>query len=234
MEWKRYYEEKEVVPLSAQVPYYRYVLEQLEGFVMDGKDETEELTVVLGGLHPRVTRPEHFESLCRNLFKNPLAVVILDQNKEALKECDEEKYLVRQAKLEQFPDGLGLVDLLICDYTADFMSDGQLREMNVNFPLRVSDNGLLVMTIDNPSFPIFSQASDLFRFGIKTFPRSVERLKNLLTNFKLILDARTGNHNDLLIFAKKEASIEEFEGLPIGLFPDVSPFKEWLLKNNQY
>ncbi len=231
MEWKRYYEEEGIESLSAQAPYYRYALEQLDAFITAGRGENEQITVVLGGLHPKATRPEHFEGMCSSLFRNPLDVVILDQNEQALKEIDRGRYSVFQAKIQMLPKEIGLVSLLVCDYTTDFMSDSQIREMNVTLPNLMDKNGVLALTIENPTVPTLSKVSDLVRFGVKTYPRGVNKIKRLLSNFKLILDARTANNNNLLVFVLKNAKISEFEGLSIGLFPDEGPFEEWIRLN---
>ena len=183
MEWDRYYKETNITPFNEQAPYYAYFLDHYKEFVTRGKDPNKPLSVALGGLHPKVTLPSHFASLCQAVFDSPLDVHIIEQNKQVLDSLPQaDEYSLLHAQLEALPEHFPQLSLLICDFTLDFMSDSQVKELNKTLPAKLDTNGLFIVTQECTAIPIITKLQNKIKYGIDVHPRSADNLCNLLPN----------------------------------------------------
>ena len=234
MEWNRYYSEENIRSLKEQSPYYAYILEQLAEYVSKGKAPDEPLFVALGGIHPKVTRPEHFIALCEDSLDHLIFPIILDQNEQALQGLSQDGYVAMQANLEDLPEITPPLSLLICDYTTDFMTDSQLSHMNQTLPGHLDPNGLLMLTVDTPTIPGLSRLRNKISFNVNVHPRSEKKLTTLLSNFKLVYVAQTENDNLLTVFASIDSPLEAHKGAPFSLSPEENGgFGKWLSQQKE-
>lgn len=229
MEWQRYYQETEIVPFNYQAPSYAYLLEVFLPFITEGKEPGSPISVALGGLHPKVTTPDHFVSFCQKVFHSPLDVYIIDQNKQVLDLFPQvEGQSLVHAQLENLPAEIPPLSLLICDFTLDFMSDRQIKTLNETLPSKLDKNGLFIVTQDVPAIPKLSQLQTKFIYGVNIYPRRVKQLWKLLSNFKPIFQGFTGNYSDITVFTHKDSLIARHIGDHYSLDADNTNFTEWL------
>ncbi len=231
MEWTKYYEKDRIIPLEAQSIYYSYALEQFKCFILENKTDSEQVVVALGGIHPKVTRPNHFENIYKDIFPpETVCPVIIDQNKEALADLPSEKTSLIHSKLESLPQDFPLISALICDYTFDFMSDYQLQEFNNTFPSHLDNNGLMLLTVKETTFPMLMKVEDRLFYSVSTYYHKISKLVKALDSFKLVYAASTANKNNLLIFSHKNSVLDEHTGTNFLLDPEIkSPFQNWLI-----
>lgn len=228
MEWDRYYQETEVLPFNAQAPYYTYLLEQLSPYILRGKDLSQPISVALGGLHPTVTHPDHFTTLCSGVFNAPLHTFILDQNFQALNRFSaSDAELLIQAKLEHLPLSTPL-SLLVCDFTLDFMSDSQITTLNQTLPTVLDSTGVFIVTQDNPFIPQVSQLHNKLKYGINVYPRTTHKLKTMLSSFKSIYECQIRHDTNVTIYTHRNSQFPEHQGMPFLLDPETGNFSYWL------
>ncbi|MBI1871835.1 hypothetical protein HYS10_00245 [Candidatus Collierbacteria bacterium] len=218
MNWERYYQENNVRAFNEQRPYYAHVLQRFAPYLTHNLNPNEPIYTALGGLHPKVTRPEHFINLCQKVFESRQTFPhIFDQNEEALENLTGDGYTAMRAQLENLPENLPLLNLLVCDYTIDFMSDAQIQKLNVTLPARLHPNGVLVLTLGDPLIPSIRKLQTKIRYGVATYYRNARKIAQILTNFKLVYLAETDNGNQLAVFTHQKSPLKEHQGRPYGL-----------------
>lgn len=186
MEWPKYY--REIAPVLPGEHSYVYRRAMAGLRLMDHHilDPNKQLNFVLGGFHNTWTVSD-FISLGNKLHPGIHNNICLDMNDEPLKLLDEQSGVVRvQGKLDQPPFSKDSIDLLLLDFTLNFMQDRQIRSFATSFNDALSDAGLVLATI--VQFPNQYPWEWLINWydDVDTLTkRSVDRYKELLSPLKL-------------------------------------------------
>jgi len=228
-DWEKYYRDKEIRSFRAQSPYYEYVLESFGPDLEDRLGKHEVVNLALGGIDPTVTQPEDFLSLGhRAITAHPKSFFIIDQNPQAIASLGGTACQPILAQLENLPHHLPPLHPLICDYTLDFMSDRQVSVLNETLPSRLHSDGLVMVTIDDSVLSGLTRLVSHFKRGVELYPRNRKKLAKLLSNFKPVCVASTGNHNLLIVLTRKDNPMPPHRGPEIGLYQDEGIFGDWL------
>lgn len=216
MEWKRYYDETEVVPFRAQEAAYTHILNALEPYITQNKLPNNEVFVALGGIHPKVTKPEHFIDFCSKVFTHQVNPIIVEQNSGIFQSITGTNYLPLNAKLENLPIPNGLLSLLICDFTTDFMTDIQIKSLNLTLPQVLDKNGIFIATQEDPSSCSLTKLRNKLKYGINTYQRAPNKLTNQLNNLKLIYQGLS-HWGTISVFSQKDSPFGVHKGQPFDL-----------------
>lgn len=227
MEWQRYYQETDVVSFNEQRLAYQYIIEDFVPYLTAEIGHDTPIAIALGGLHPKVTFPEHFLSFCNDLLDHPHIPLIIDQNQEALKNPNNLPFIPVHSSLEQLPVDLPPISLLILDFTTDFMSDRQIAELNKTLPSHLAPNSLVVIAQESPFIPLMSKVKSMILHGLPVYPRSPKSLSQLLTNFKNIYQASTDT-GYISLFSSPKSPFPRHLGLPYGINLDQPQYYHWV------
>lgn len=229
MNWERYYEEKKVVPFTEQSASYGYILDNFGDYLI-GNLDGEIPVAVLGGMNPSATKPENFEKLCKS-FLGKCQTIVVDQNEFALTSVANTESTPLLSGLENLPQELKNVSLMICDFTFDFMTDEQVKMFDATWQLHCRSNNLLFISLDCPAIPFAAAWQYKRQYGLDMHYRTAEKLAKLMPNHKAVIRAVTGKETELLVLASKESSLAHWEGESCLITSDSDRFAKWLGEN---
>lgn len=190
MSWSEYYC-KNARPFAKQVPMYEQLLGQRVS-------QDAPLNWALGGYHPYNSTVRDFLAFVQKL--NPhgsTECFLLDKNPEpgfvAKKRLGDSNVI--RARLEELPFQLSSIDVLINDFTLDFMSDRQIAQYSSQAVQTLNRSGWLVVASMNPSLlSILDHDAP-----VEMYPRSRVRVQELLTDF-ICIDQVTKDDASVLLF----------------------------------
>lgn len=216
MGWEEYYKEVRPVSFGESRQAYLAVVDRLRFLNPNFLNPQNPAKFVLGGFHPALGTPYEFEQFCRQIHQNQEdKIIYLDMNLHPLEQLNNEIRL--QARLEQLPFSPGSIDMIILDFTCEFMSDSQIQDFAKRAKECLTENGVVIVSIGEPLLKENIEEF-LWRFKnkVRTYIHSFEKLTNLIeTHLRLIARVEYEVRRDLcsvLVFTRQESNFPQSVG----------------------
>ncbi|MFH0936849.1 MAG: class I SAM-dependent methyltransferase [Candidatus Daviesbacteria bacterium] len=207
MEWMKYYSEEAPVILGEHAFIYQRAIDGLRLMNQDVLDPSKQLNFVLGGFHNTWTVAD-FISLGNKIHRGEHQNILLDMHKEPLDLIDKRYGLnLLQARLEELPFSKESVDLLVMDFTLNFMEDDQVKKFAHHSQGFLDPEGLILTSfMAYPNQNWWDKLNLWYHDVPSKYSRTPETLASLLTPLKSVF------------FAKFETSFSKTE---IPIKPEV-------------
>ena len=207
MNYERYYSigRSELFSLKDQMYAYQDVISILHTEQPQTVDVKKPLTFLLGGFHPVGTTPDDFLDFCYEFHPNEKdRHILLDMNTLPLGHLSPDKFPNRvQGRLESLPFQ-NSIDVIILDFTLDFMADNQVKNFANSASSALTENGIVIATTENVALPVFNNFFRKRTSWGSHHTRSIDDLERLINpelNINVHIeyeDKNTGNNFNIV------------------------------------
>lgn len=200
-----YYERTSVRPLDGNIPYYAWLLRLWAERV----NITSPVTMAIGGIHPRYNSIETLYRLVGlGLRGIPVNLILIDQNASPLRLADNHPEIrTIQAPLQRLPPLSTPIDVLILDYTTEFMADRDICEMARTLPQHLSPHGLVLAALGDSLVPLraIEQLVLTLKCHVPIYLRPPDRLIQLMNPLRPLYIADLPQSQILLALCSPES-----------------------------
>ncbi len=130
----------------------------------------DKLKILVGGVAGARSSDSFYRSWNLIRPENQDSVVFLDQNLTPLAESNQSWQKV-QAKLEEMPFKSASFDLILLDFTLDFLNDRQLKNFFAEAKEVLSPSGKIIAIVSSPFWRFFENLRKRIAFGVPYFSR---------------------------------------------------------------
>ncbi|MBN1168574.1 hypothetical protein JXA63_01650 [Candidatus Woesebacteria bacterium] len=216
-DWQFYYE-RPVRSFSESTFAYRPVINRLRLNNPDFLREDQPQTFVLGGFHGWCTKAEDFREFCSSIHGHTDdRHIVLDKHTTPFRQ-DPTVINGVQANLEYLPFASREIDLLLMDFTIDFMDDEAISKFSESADKVLSEKGLIMLhSLTRSVIPrLLMEHWQRLTNGVKVYSRKADTIKALMRYQKLtdFTSAENDCHelSDVLTFSRRHSKYSRHEG----------------------
>lgn len=223
--WGEYYKEPPI-QLGEQSFAYKRAVEGLRIINADVLRPDRKVTCVLGGFH-NAWAVADFKKFVDEVHSGEHTPIVLDINLEPLKSIDQRSQPQRlQASLEALPFQPNSVDLLILDFTLNFMNEAQVQRFAQSANEVLTPTGVVLAPFLGPKHADFlTRLRRKLNTHVPIYYHSLDRLTTLGAPLKPVLNAsfllqRDQSTNVSMIgWAKENSSLPRYTNKPLYFTP---------------
>lgn len=210
MGWKEYYQQEHVQSFSGEIPSYVYAFNTVlcdNGVIWPKRP----VTCIRAGFFPTVDVTQSFLRFCSIIHPHPKnRILFTDMNQTPFSSLSPNS-LGFQARLETLPLQRDSIDLMVLDYTADFMDNQSAMSFAGEASRLLTPMGLVMVSYDTPLltgiFRTFREWRQSKTNKVRCFSRSNAEFEKLFSPLKNVGSFLVDHKNHL---SCKDHSLDVF------------------------
>jgi hypothetical protein len=217
MGWKEYYRpETRPILLKDNLPFYKKAIDRLRvspKFLPHSQIQT----FALAGFYPdpSADTPKNFVNFCQSIHPHSSdRYLVFDMNSEPFLRYPRQNMVnlpntvFTQARFEALPVPKHSVDIILADYTINFMSPQQVGQLSRSLKNALSPNGLLLAMVSDPAIPFIESITKTRHHRVKYHVWNPTSLAAALTDLKPVFSSNCGSNSlsSLLGYSQPESA----------------------------
>jgi hypothetical protein len=201
--WERYYQRKDIRSLSEQACGYIKAIQNLQKINPDFLKKDHPATIVLGGCAVQNANQRTFQKIAS--FIHPeTKTIVLDLNSQPFKRNETKNPL--QTNLTHPPFKKNSIDLLLLDFTQEYLTDKQLKAFSQSFSKCLKFNGSILMANTSHLSNKLASFIQTKKSQVPTRRRSVKNITELFKPHFQITSMGDGRHYELITLTHSKST----------------------------